>query len=322
MNQKNNVRFILVYRKTRMQELIERFNTRSQAIFYLEHNQIDVMDYLNEHDNYQKQLFKAEKSLKPLGRFQLLERSFLPDYLFRDNDVIICIGQDGLVANTLKYLNGQKVIAINPDPKRWDGKLLPFKIEQLESIIQRTINNDCDYKRVTLAEAITNDDQRMLAVNDLFIGPKSHTSALYKVEYGGKSELQSSSGIIISTGFGSTGWLRSILYGAAGIISSVSNKKELNKKELNEKESTPIDLKYEWAERELIYTVREPFPSQTTGTSMVMGQIDQQRQLRITSCMPENGVIFSDGIESDYINFNSGTVVNINVAQEQGCLVV
>jgi hypothetical protein len=275
------------------------------------------MDYLDEHDNYHKQLFKAEKLLKTLGHFQLLERSFLPNYLFRDSDVIICIGQDGLVANTLKYLNGQEVIAVNPDPERWDGKLLPFKIEQLESIIHRIINNDCDYKKVTLAEAITNDDQRMLAVNDLFIGPKGHTSAFYKVEYGGKSELQSSSGIIISTGFGSTGWLRSILYGAGGILSSVSNKKELNKKE-----SIPLDLKYEWGERELIYTVREPFPSQTTGTSMVMGQIDQQRQLRITSCMPENGVIFSDGIESDFINFNSGTVVNINVAPEQGCLVV
>lgn len=31
-------------------------------------------------------------------------------------DIVVVIGQDGLVANTLKYLDGQPVIAINPDP--------------------------------------------------------------------------------------------------------------------------------------------------------------------------------------------------------------
>lgn len=127
MQRNEDFRFVLVMRKSRLQELIERFNTWSQAKFYLEHNNVEVTDYLNEHNLYQKQLTEAELVLKSLGRFQLLERNLLPSYQFSPHDIVVVIGQDGLVANTLKYLNGQPIIAINPDPSRWDGKLLPLK---------------------------------------------------------------------------------------------------------------------------------------------------------------------------------------------------
>jgi len=38
--------------------------------------------------------------------------------------------------------------------------------------------------------------------------------------------------------------------------------------------------------------------------------------------MPENGVIFSDGIEADRLEFNSGTEARITVAERQGKLVI
>ena len=139
MNKIDDARFILVIRKTRLQELIERFNTWPQAKFYLEHNHVEVDDYLNEHDLYQRQLVQAESILKSLGRFQLLERKLLPSYQFSKQDIIVVIGQDGLVANTLKYLKGQPIIAINPDPARWDGKLLPFEISQLQEVVTKTL---------------------------------------------------------------------------------------------------------------------------------------------------------------------------------------
>lgn len=166
----NQPRFILVTRKTRLQELIERFNTWPQARFYLEHNQVDAQDYLDEHDVYQQRLQEAERVLKALGRFQALERSLLPNYQFGAADIIVVIGQDGLVANTLKYLQGQPVIAINPDPGRWDGKLLPFVMADLAGVVDYTLAGHADTRSITFAEARTNDGQRMLAVNDLFIG--------------------------------------------------------------------------------------------------------------------------------------------------------
>lgn len=303
----NSQRFVLVSRKTRLQELVERFNTWPQAKFYLEHNQVDAQDYLDEHDQYQRQLLEAEKTLKALGRLQLLERSFLPNYQFSPSDIVIVIGQDGLVANTLKYLDGHPVIAINPDPMRWDGKLLPFELEQLKDVIKLYLADALPYQNICFAEAKTNDGQTLLAVNDLFIGPKTHTSARYKLRWNGLEETQSSSGIIVSTGFGSSGWLQSVLAGAAAVSGQPGH---------------PLASGFEWAAPWLMFAVREPFPSQTTGTQLVFGQIDSQQPLTLESYMPENGVIFSDGIEQDFISFNAGTLVSIGLANTQGRMVL
>jgi NAD kinase len=307
MKKNNQYRFVLVSRKTRLQELVERFNTWPQAKFYLEHNQVDGQDYFDENAQYQQCLVEAEQALKALGRFQLLERSFLPNYQFSPDDIVVVIGQDGLVANTLKYLNGQPVIAINPDPKRWDGRLLPFEMGQLDSVVKRVMTDSMADKTITFAEASTNDGQRMLAVNDLFIGPQSHTSARYNLSWSDKTEMQSSSGVIISTGFGSTGWLQSILAGAHGVVGGRSEA-EING--------------FGWDKQRLQFAVREPFPSNTTGTELVFGQVQGAEKLTLESFMPENGVVFSDGIQGDYLAFNSGCIVTVGVSGTVGRLVV
>lgn len=311
MGASQKLRFILVSRKTRLQELTERFNTWPQAKFYLEHSQVDAVDYLREHDVYMKQLLEAERILKGQGRFQLLERGFLPDYRFSPEDIVVVVGQDGLVANTLKYLQCQPVIAVNPDPQRWAGRLLPFVLADLPAVVQRARDGRCECKSITFAEARTNDGQRMLGVNDLFIGPKSHTSARYELQWHGQTEEQSSSGIIVSTGFGSSGWFKSILAGAMGVTREVTGQ-----------ESHPLANGFEWQAKKLYFTVREPFPSRTSGAKLVFGAIEGEECLRLESHMPDNGVVFSDGIESDYLRFNSGTVLTVGVAADCGQLVV
>lgn len=306
MNRSSDHRFILVTRKTRLQELIERFNTWPQARFYLEHNQVDAQDYLDEHDLYNERIRAAESLLRSLGPLQILERGFLPSYQFGKYDIVVVIGQDGLVANTLKYLDGQPVIGVNPDPARFDGKLLPFRIGDLESALAKTLDGEGERKQVTFAEATTNLGQRMLAVNDLFIGPKSHISARYRLDWSGRSELQSSSGIIVSTGFGSTGWFQSIIAGAIGVAGV---------------DSHPLAEGFAWDAQRLRFAVREPFPSNTTGVDLVFGEISDDQPLTLESLMPEHGVIFSDGIEADSIAFNSGCIAKIGIARTRGQLV-
>jgi len=51
------------------------------------------------------------------------------------------------------------------------------------------------------------------------------------------------------------------------------------------------------------------------------GEISPDTPLRLESQMPENGVIFSDGIEADYLTFNSGTILSVGVAEMQGNLI-
>jgi len=160
-----------------------------------------------------------------------------------------------------------------------------------------------------MARASLNDGQSLLAVNDFFVGKQSHVSARYSIQIDGRQENQSSSGIIVSTGLGSSGWLKSVIAGARGVAEVITGGK------ITGEVNTP-----KWDSDFLYYSVREPFPSNTTGTSLVFGRV--ARSLQVTSQMPEGGVIFSDGIEQDYLQFNSGIVAQISVAAKKGYLVV
>ena len=78
-----------------------------------------------------------------------------------------------------------------------------------------------------MAQAILNDGQALLALNDLFIGQRTHTSARYTIHYDNREEDQSSSGVIVSTGAGSTGWYRSIVTGGVGLVEGLTNDHDL-----------------------------------------------------------------------------------------------
>ncbi len=71
----------------------------------------------------------------------------------------------------------------------------------------------------------------------------------------------------------------------------------------------------------LWFTVREPFVSKTSQATLVFGQIASNQHLIITSQMPENGVIFSDGIENDYLAFNSGSIATVGLAERKAHLI-
>ena len=45
-------KLVVVTLKTRLEELIERFNTREQAKFYIEHMGLNFADYDREHETY------------------------------------------------------------------------------------------------------------------------------------------------------------------------------------------------------------------------------------------------------------------------------
>src|SRR5580704_17562948 len=159
-------KIIVIVRNTRIDDLIVRFNTLSQAQFYVEHLGADFSDYLAEHNCYYKAVRLAEDQLKRLGRVQVVHRSFLSNFIFGESDTIVAIGQDGLVANTMKYLSGQPVVGVNPDSARWDGVLLPFVVDDLLKIIPDVWANRRSTKQVTMAQATLNNGQSLYGVND------------------------------------------------------------------------------------------------------------------------------------------------------------
>jgi len=304
-------KIVVVVRRTRLDHLIARFNTADQARFYVEHMGADFSDYQTEDRVYKQVVKDAENILSHHGRVQVVDRTFVPNFIFGPTDTVVAIGQDGLVANVLKYLDGQLLVGVNPDTKRWEGVLLPFTLADLDIVMPEVFAKKRPVADVTMAEARLNNGQSLSAVNDLFIGPRTHTSARYSIRIGEKKEDHSSSGIIVSTGLGSTGWLRSILAGATGVASVLSGR--LLK--INERKAVEWDADY------LYFSVREPWPSKTSGAEITFGKVTQRQPLILESHMPENGVIFSDGIELDFLEFNSGTEATITVARKKGHLV-
>lgn len=329
-------KIILIKRKTRLEELVVRYNTIQQAQFYIERLGADFSDYLSEDFTYRKAVEAAVTELSAAGRLQLLDRQHVPNFIFGERDTVVVLGQDGLVANTLKYLREQPLIGVNPDPQRWDGVLLPFTVKDLRQLVPEVLRSQRQVREVTLARAELNDGQSLYGVNDLFIGRRTHVSARYQLELNGTLEQQSSSGIIVSTGMGSTGWLKSVLAGAAGIVSQAAQWQAAEAERVTvtaglearasvhggRPEDSGTALKLAWDHPELYFTVREPFPSRTTSADLVFGRINSRMPLRITSQMPEDGVIFSDGVESDYLEFNSGVEATIGLAEKRGRLVV
>ena len=334
MRQQNSI--VIVTRPTRLDGLRRRWGTLGQAKFVMaaaraiesempgtlipsdvhhksskampESDQVDFAEYSNEDSVYQNAIDELEFSLQFGIPIKTIDRAFVPNFNFSLASVVVVVGQDGLVANVAKYVGNVPIVAVNPDPTRIDGVLLPFLVSQVVDAVRAALSGSARIKSVTLAEAKLNDGQRLLAFNDFYIGAASHISARYLLTSGRSSEPQSSSGVLVCTGAGSTGWISSVFNMAAGVA-----------RFLGSDLTTPQP--FSWDDRRLFWAVREPFQSRTSRIGMVAGCIEEPTELIIESLMPEHGVIFSDGIESDFLPFTSGSIVHIGVSQQQAYLV-
>ncbi len=307
----NPDRVVLVTRKTQLEELVTRFATAPQARFFLEHAGTDFVPIQSAHDTYLRALETVRKAIPRGIKVLHIDRDQVPVTEF-DDDLVVALGPDGLVSNTAKYLPTQSLIGVNPDPTQYDGILLPFAPDQAARAIDLALNGEAALAHVSLAKAESRDGHHLLAFNDLFIGAASHVSARYELHHGKTAERQSSSGIIVSTGAGSTGWLRSVLTGARSIEALANGRSA----------PSPVNHALPWDTDDLIYCVREPFPSKVSGTTLTYGVVNSDHPLEVTSHMASGGVIFSDGIQADAIPFETGSIVSVGVARQQAHLVV
>ena len=301
-------KILIVTQPTRLEELRQKFNTTAQAKFYVECLGADFDDYVCEDDRYRRSLEAVRAAAEAVARVQVVPRGFLPNLLLGDRDVVIALGRDGLVVNTMKYLRGQQLLGVNPDPERWDGRLLPFRPGDLHRVLPQVLGGRRESRTVTMARAETRDGQVLYAANDFFLGIRDHRSARYEIDYRGKREYQCSSGVIVSTGLGMTGWHASVMAQVRGMARTLG-----------------VELPHvpgmDWADRRLRFCVREPYPSRTTGTGIVCGELADGEELILRSDMARDGVLFSDGVPDDAIAFSSGMEVRITVAARQGRLV-
>ena len=216
-------------------------------------------------------------------------RPELDRFLFEPDDVVVVLGQDGLVANVAKYLDGQPVIGLNLEP----GVLVHHLPDAAADLLADVAAGRATIEHRTMAAARLDDGQELLALNEVFVGHASHQSARYSLRVGERAERQSSSGLIVATGTGATGWASSI------------HRERRSALRLPAPE-----------EAVLSFFVREPWPSAATGTELSEGLLARGASLEL-QCEMNAGVVFGDGIEADHLTLDWGQRVEVRVAESK-----
>ncbi len=294
-------RIVVVTRRSPLDELLDRHGTAGQVRFHLESRGESIAPLEVAHARVEAGVARVIDALDVDRRRVRIDRGDLDRFVFGADDVIVVVGQDGLVANVSKYLDGQPLIGVNPDPTRIDGVLCRHGPGDVAAALRwiDTRSGPFAIERRTMVEAETDDGVRIRALNELFVGHRSHQSARYRLRIDGREERQSSSGVIIATGTGSTGWARSIV----------------EQRRLSVDLPTPDSPALAWF-------VREPFPSVTTQTAMDHGLVAAAGCIEIVSEIERGGVLFGDGIEGDALDFPTGATIRARAARTTLGLVV
>ncbi|MEV4426194.1 hypothetical protein AB0K23_12590 [Streptomyces sp. NPDC049602] len=286
-------RAVLVHRTTEYEELLARHGTHGQAAFFLSARGRSVDAVRERHERTRAALAEVAGAVPLTWRQTRVERADLDRFLFGPEDVVVVVGQDGLVANAAKYLTGQPVIGIDADPGRNPGVLVRHRPDRARRLLPNAAGAGATVDELTMVEAVTDDAQRLLALNEIYVGPPGHQTARYTLGLDGTDvppEPQASSGVLVGTGTGATGWLRSLWEQRSSTLALPA----------------PADARLAWF-------VREAWPSPTTGTTRVEGLLDAGRGLRLTA-ESDRLVAFGDGVESDALELTWGQTIHLAVA--------
>lgn len=284
-------RVVVVTRRTELEELLDRHGTAGQAEFFLRSRGRDLGAVRKRHEALQQALQTVSTAIPSGWRRGAVDRGDLDRFLFDVHDIVVVVGPDGLVANAAKYLDGQPVIGIDPEPGRQPGVLVRHPAAACAGLLAATLAGRADVESRTMAEAITDDGQHLLALNELYLGHPGHQSARYTlITPDGDRERQSSSGLLAGTGTGATGWLAS----AAG--------------ERHSEAALPGAT-----EPALAWFVREAWPSPSTGTRLTEGRCAGDAALEVL-VEHEELVVFGDGLEADRLTPTWGQTVLLRPA--------
>lgn len=287
-------RIVVVSRPTEYANLLAAHGTHEQARFFLQTRGIPIADVQARHDKQAQALAGVSRVIPRAARRAHVLRADLSRFIFEPDDVVVAVGQDGLVANVAKYLGEQAVIGVNPDAGTFDGVLVKHPAQAIGDVLALVLKGRARFETRTMVQAQLDDGQKLCALNEIFVGHRTHQSARYRIALetqADQAERQSSSGLIVATGTGATGWALSIQRARACAI-------ELPKPE----------------DRKLAFFVREAFPSVATSVSMTEGILEGEHTLSIISEMGEGGAIFGDGLEDDRIAFGWGACVTLGLA--------
>jgi NAD kinase len=292
-------RVVVVSRASELTELLGRHGTRAAAAYFLGQRGRSLDEVTARHEALQSALTAVGSAIPADWRRGHVAREDLPRFLFAPEDVVVAVGQDGLVANVAKYLDGQPVIGVDPEPDRNAGVLVRHPAGGVRALLQAAAADRAAVQSRTMVSAALDDGQQLLGLNEVYFGQPTHQSSRYVVHTpSGRRERHSSSGVIVSTGTGATGW-----------CSSISRQRA---------DAPPLPGPDEPA---LCWFVREAWPSPGTGVGITSGRIGADERLELYS-EADQQVVFADGVEADHLSLSFGQRLAVTVSPRRLHLVL
>lgn len=237
--------------------------------------------------------FEAFGVLEELKR--LLEKHKIPTRFVSRNelkpsdakgtDLIVSVGGDGTFLATARHIEDGLILGINSKPDKKEGHFTRATLKTLKERFEQILADKFTVLELTRLQATLDKKDLPLALNEVFVAHRfPHHMSIYKLNVGGKIELQKSSGIIIGTAMGSHAWLKS----AGGTVMPTT------------------DSRFQ-------FLVRDPFQGRVIQTSMTRGILEPGQTLTIESLMNE-GIVAVDG--ADPMPFKKGSVLNITTSEK------
>ncbi|WP_431916884.1 hypothetical protein [Micromonospora wenchangensis] len=294
-------RVVVVRRPSELDELLARHGTRAAAQWYLRARGRDLAEVVDRHEALQSALTAVAAAVPADWRRGTVNRDDLPRFLFGPEDVVVAVGPDGLVANVAKYLTGQPVLGVDPEPGRNAGVLVRCTGDQVAALLPAVVAGAAPVRHRAMVRATLDDGQELVGLNEVYVGHPSHQSARYLLAVTSdgppRRERQSSSGVVVGTGTGATGWCASIARDRPAAVALPAPQ-----------------------ESALCWFVREAWPSPVTGADLVAGRLDGTGTLELTA-ESDGLVAFADGLETDRLTLRWGQRIRVDVAPGRLALV-
>ncbi len=239
------------------------------------------------HDEHSSSLVLVSSILRKRGiepEIRFTQNSGFDD--FRNRDLVVSLGGDGTILKSARCIvDNTPLLSVKSDSYS-SGSLCTIDSSRFEEALDRILKGDLRIEKWTRAEGATTD-MWLLALNELYIGHKfSSGMARYELSFRDKVDDQMSSGVVVSTGTGSTGWYANLL-NSEGPFPRTSE--------------------------ELKFCVREY--KKDAGYKQTKGTIRRGETLLLRSNMNLDGCIILDGdSEKQLYDFKRGGLLEIGVS--------